>query len=778
MASELPPESVYAPVFHKKKQGKLCLHGGGLRFETTLPDDPGGAPMAEISWNKVAKHQVSPANFPRALLKILPVEGAGKPLTFQLGDRPGLEKARNEITERIRVSRSETAPVLRQEPPATPSGPANGNGNGNGQSHTTDGPGHGTKRKASGPPSSASSSSGRGSRSNASLLATGNTTAVSYGELDPTSEAVTRSSLLASNPSLRSQHRYLVEESKTVSEEDFWTTHKSLLEEEYARISGITRAGTSSLLQSHLQVLTGRITLGVEEMRQIFILYPAVHKAYEEKVPLELSDEQFWRKYLESEYFHRDRGRVGAASGRLASGQGVPDGVDPKKAKEQADASKDQAARAAVVAADDIFSRYDQKLRESSGKPDEGGFSQGDKGEDPSAPASSSSSSSESQQPASKRRRWGSRLAIGQFDLASTFETERGNLLEGPKDNHPHYDGSASGGTGDEATSTIGAKVIQKYNRHWAMVLNPDEAVAGSNLMEVARHSVRDAIPNDQDAEPGGGWDEEMRRLVGFAEASEEQANHALGIGDSDDYEALTLKNVGAYYNRGDAPSNESCDNQQEQQRAAEAKRCAMFANLMNQRMNKLLEDHRARASSGGRAASSSPSNGSESSSRLGMAFPPPRHGHQLMQALTKRMQLDSRTDADTLEVVNALPVGFKKRLHSYFRRASELLRHFFGLQRLAQETDANGSGGGGADRNAYKQKLEKIKNGLRTLHGDIDAMRNEQEMTSEEGKTMAGMCKQIMDQLNSAFKSSEEATNTGGFVPSGSGGFTTVETF
>ena len=32
-------------------------------------------------------------------------------------------------------------------------------------------------------------------------------------------------------------------------------------------------------------------------------MYPAVHRAYEEKVPLELSEEQFWRKYLESEYF-------------------------------------------------------------------------------------------------------------------------------------------------------------------------------------------------------------------------------------------------------------------------------------------------------------------------------------------------------------------------------------------------------------------------------------------------------------------------------------------
>ena len=33
--------------------------------------------------------------------------------------------------------------------------------------------------------------------------------------------------------------------------------------------------------------------------------------------------------------------------------------------------------------------------------------------------------------------KWGTNLAVGQFDLASTSATERGNLLEGPKDNHP-----------------------------------------------------------------------------------------------------------------------------------------------------------------------------------------------------------------------------------------------------------------------------------------------------------------------------------------------------
>ena len=234
------------------------------------------------------------------MLKIVLNEGAGKPLTFQFTERYELERIRKDITERLKDFQSQHSSLLQSF--TTPSKQQQQSG---------------TKRKLSGiSPTAANANAVTPNNAHAALLATGKTTLMSFGELDPTSLAVTRSSLLASNPTLRSQHNFLVEESKTVTEDDFWNTHFSLLEEEYARISGITRAGTSSLLQSHLQVLTGRITLGVEEMRQIFIMYPAVHKAYEEKVPLELSDEQFWRKYLESEYFHRDRGRMGAASGR------------------------------------------------------------------------------------------------------------------------------------------------------------------------------------------------------------------------------------------------------------------------------------------------------------------------------------------------------------------------------------------------------------------------------------------------------------------------------
>jgi transcription initiation factor TFIIH subunit 1 len=788
------PQTIYEPVLHKKTSGKIVLSQGTFQFQITTPDNgdsssnnndnnnhgdnndnAAATTMVELSWNKIAKHQVSPASHTKSLLKVVLIEGAGKPLTFQLSERYELERIRKDITERLKDFLSQHSSLLQSF--ATPSKNSNSSSSNSANAGGAGVTASGTKRKWNG--GSCSSSSLTNGRQ--SLLATGKTSKTTFGELDPTSLAVTRSSLLASNPTLRSQHKYLVEESNTVSEDDFWNTHRSLLEEEYARISGIARAGTSSLLQSHLQVLTGRITLGVEEMRQIFIMYQAVHKAYEEKVPLELSDEQFWRKYLESEYFHRDRGRVGAASGRQHANSnynpnhpdntasGVNASQSSKQAKANADA-KDQEARAAVAAADDLFSRYDQKLRES-GQLDDGVFSTGtasgfgggpEWGGDPSKAGGK------------QKHKWGTNLAIGQFDLASTFETERGNLLEGPRDNHPHNTGM--GGEESNNANTIGAKVIQKYNRHWAMVLNPEEAVAGSNLVEVARNSVQDAIPNDSDAMAGGGLDDEMQRLVGFANANAKDANHALGVGESDEYEVLTLKNVDVYFSNSAKRKSTGTEEDAE----ATRKKNAQFANYMVGK-TKLMVEAVKKQQSGGVGSSST-------TTQLEDAFPPPIHGRDLLKALTKRMAQDSITDADTLEVVNSLPVNFKKRLHSYFRRTSELLRHFFGLRKLALEAEeaiaanngnGNDNGGSSSDQHsiAYNQKLKKIVTGLETLYNEIGDMRKQQEVTGTKGKIMGRMCFQIMEQLDWAFKCYREGTNTGS-SGSSSGGFTTIETF
>jgi transcription initiation factor TFIIH subunit 1 len=292
-------------------------------------------------------------------------------------------------------------------------------------------------------------------------------------------------------------------------------------------------------------------------------------------------------------------------------------------------------------------------------------------------------------------------LAVGQFDLASTFETERGNLLEGPKDNHPP----------NQVDDGKGARVIQKYNRHWAMVLHPDQATAGSNLMEVARRSVQQVLPGDTDAKPCGGVDEEMLRLVEFASAAQSQANHAAGLGlhDGDDYEQLNLKNVEAYYSSQKAEQKEQTKEADEEA----SKRHKVFAKAMAAKTKALAQ-----------------AMGGEDSGRLQTTcFPPAALGRELLSALTKKMAQDSRTEAASLEVVNSLPEDFRKRLQTYFRRSSELLRHFFGLRRL----EAKGSSG-------HSQKLARIVLGMETVYREMEGMRKALPQT-ETGEMMRKVC-------------------------------------
>jgi len=693
----------YSPVFFKKTEGSLTVSNENFVF---TPKSPGSS--STLPFQVVAKHQVSPASYPKALLKIILKDG--KSLTFQVSDREVLDKIRKDIAVRLRKFSSGNG--------SHSLGKSNNNNN-NAPDSNFDGA------------SPQNSSNGVGNtlsgkkRSHAELLQRSSSfkmpresggSLASIDDLDATALAVTRSSLLAANPSLRSQHQFLVEETKTVDEDDFWKTHNNLLQEEYAKICGMARAGTSSLLQSHLP-LQGRVTLGVEEMRQIFILYPAVHKAYEEKVPLELSDEQFWRKYLESEYFHRDRGRLGTTARNHAADASA----EKTKAERAAD---DQDARAAAVGTDDLFSRYDQKLREQSGK--------NSSSKNNSAPSSSADGRGGS---AARANRWGTNLAIGQFDLASTFQTERGDVLGGPRDNHPP----------NRSDDGKGAKVIQKYNRHWAMVLHPEQAVAGSNLVDVARQSVCDVLEDDEDAKANGGLDTEMRRLVGFAMAEKEDANHALGVGlhpEGEAEEALTLKNVEAYYS-GQVQHNESAKPINEE----DLKRQAVFSQTIASKMKALA----AQARAGQTDSSIAPQD----------CFPPPKLGRELLSALTKKMAQDSKTNAATLEVVKTLPEDFKKRLHSYFRRSSELLRHFFGLRRLeAQESSGS-----------YSKKLARIVEGMETFYREMEGMRKDFPQT-ETGELMRKMCLPIMDQLDWAFKLHREGTGGAGR----GGGFVTVE--
>eukprot|EP01083_Nonionella_stella_P231069 816238_1 len=108
-------------------------------------------------------------------------------------------------------------------------------------------------------------------------------------------------------------------------------------------------------------------------------------------------------------------------------------------------------------------------------------------------------------------------------------------------------------------------------------------------------------------------------------------------------------------------------------------------------------------------------------------ALPHRKIGYPLIMALTKKLLEDSNSEKDTAKMANNLPQEFRKKFTKYFRRASELLRHFFALRRLMEieqkqkDKESNGSTknntGNDEKSSQSKQKLERIATGLEDVY-------------------------------------------------------------
>ena len=83
-----------------------------------------------------------------------------------------------------------------------------------------------------------------------------------------------------------------------------------------------------------------KLKLTSETIHHIFLMYPAVKRAYEAKVPDELTEQEFWTKYFQSEYFTRDKGTGSTAAYDNSSGK--------------------------LSRTDDIFARFEQQQNTSS----------------------------------------------------------------------------------------------------------------------------------------------------------------------------------------------------------------------------------------------------------------------------------------------------------------------------------------------------------------------------------------------------------------------------
>lgn len=717
--SSLLQSSSYQHVTCKKASGTIILNDSSLTFYPAKTAATASNPTPlQYTWESIAKHQVSPSNHPRNLLKVTLHKSSLSPATndkksttqaYEFQSRSELERIRKDVSTRLVASR-------RVQAQNAEGGNIEENGSRKRKIDSLATPGMSPKSTVA-----------------ASVKKAEEPSTSSFTCLTQSENYATRSSLLAFDRNIRSQYSLLAENSATandnaktpeptITEHDFWQTHKRMGANQAAKTHGFVSKGISSAMKSSLDIqITGNVSkpikLGVEEMRQIFIMYPSVHDTYEEKVPLELSEEQFWRKYLESEYFHRDRGRIGSSARTVTkekdtSGQAEED--DEKKKSKDEDKEREETARMGAASSNDIFSRKELALQKRNDK-------------------------ARNSMPRPNLKD----LAVGQFDLTATANTERGSkLLLNSNDLHPFDD--------------RGKKVIEKYNKHWAMVLNPGDASAGCDLIELARRSAQHSLKDDNDAKVNGGFGQEMARLVNFAGADEMNVDHVKGMGKSANdeeledvlFEELNLRNVDGYAGKKLGAVDEKVS-------VEKMRRDAMFTQIALNHVKKIIaplmnqmqsQDH----------------NGS-SVYKLDDAFPDARFGSQLLGALTKHMVQDNMSEKDTAKMTKSLPETFRERLTFFTRRSNELLRHFFALRHVMEDEKKLKKSG-----TKSSKKLKKIVMAMEGVYREMEGMRKDLPL-SELGEQMRKMCLPIMDQLDWAFKLNLDSSGSGG-------GFVTVE--
>ncbi|GAB5368352.1 hypothetical protein AAMO2058_001312200 [Amorphochlora amoebiformis] len=155
------------------------------------------------------------------------------------------------------------------------------------------------------------------------------------------SEAERRASLLVKDKNLKHQYEELVLASRILTEDEFWSSRARQLEDEKVRVANQQTGISPQDIVGHAPVQhpsatfahedqakdsekNGTVgeqgnkkTVTLREMIQIFLKYPAVQKAYEDNVPLRMSETEFWTKFYRAERFYQKRG-----IGRIASSMG------------------------------------------------------------------------------------------------------------------------------------------------------------------------------------------------------------------------------------------------------------------------------------------------------------------------------------------------------------------------------------------------------------------------------------------------------------------------
>lgn len=135
-------------------------------------------------------------------------------------------------------------------------------------------------------------------------------------DMDLSSDEIqARKSLLARERELAALHKDLVL-GGILSEVEFWESRKYLLESEMFKNSQKKGISSSSLSSFQTTAQGSDLTLKLDsaQIRQIFLEYPSVKRAYEDNVPHKMESQKFWSNFVVSKYFHRSRGTLSSSS--------------------------------------------------------------------------------------------------------------------------------------------------------------------------------------------------------------------------------------------------------------------------------------------------------------------------------------------------------------------------------------------------------------------------------------------------------------------------------
>ncbi|KAI8640631.1 hypothetical protein BD408DRAFT_419387 [Parasitella parasitica] len=128
-------------------------------------------------------------------------------------------------------------------------------------------------------------------------------------------EFTDRRALLTSSKELQTLHKELVVVGKSVDEEEFWSSPYVKRIRQKLKKDAVSREGRQKGKSSRMVELKPgqqegsdiKYTLTSQIIHNIFTEFPSVKRAYDTNVPDKMTEQAFWKRFLASEFFHRQR---------------------------------------------------------------------------------------------------------------------------------------------------------------------------------------------------------------------------------------------------------------------------------------------------------------------------------------------------------------------------------------------------------------------------------------------------------------------------------------